>query len=92
MINGHLEHELMILAFSIDILSAGKPSLHQAAFFDSVVKIFKGVIPSVIGICLLMISGNQIFYHKLALNSMVNAPIYDTNEDASKASPIIVLV
>jgi len=39
-----------------------------------------------------MISGNQIFYHKLALNSMVNAPIYDTNEDASKASPIIVLV
>ena len=75
MINGHLEHELIIDAFSIDMVSAGKPSLHHLAFLDSVVKIFKGVIPSVIGIYLFMISGNQVFYHKSNLNLLVKAPI-----------------
>ena len=74
-ISGHLEHEVIIEAFSIDIVSAGKPSLHQAAFLDSVVKIFKGVIPSVIGIYLLIISGNQIFFQRFSLNSLVKAPI-----------------
>jgi len=65
----------MIEAFSIDIESAGKPSLHQAAFLDSVVKIFNGEIPSVIGIYFAIISGNQMFYQRFNLNSLVNAPI-----------------
>jgi len=91
-INGHLEQELMILAFSILMLSAGRPSLHHWAFLLSVVRIFIGVMPSVIGICLEMISGNQVFCHNSSLNLLVNAPIYDTNAEASKASPMIVKV
>lgn len=66
--------------------------MHHLAFLDSVVKIFKGVIPSVIGIYLEIISGSHVFYHKLSLNFDVKAPIYDTNEDANNASPIIVNV
>jgi hypothetical protein len=74
-INGHLEQELMIEAFSIDMVSAGNPSLHHLAFLDSVVRIFNGVIPSVIGIALAMMSGSQVFCHKSNLNLLVKAPI-----------------
>lgn len=75
MIKGHLEQLEIIEAFSIDMESAGKPSLHHLAFLDSVVKILRGVIPSVIGIALYIMSGNQVFYHKSSLNLVVNAPI-----------------
>jgi hypothetical protein len=74
------------------MLSAGKPSLHHYAFLDSVVRIFNGVIPSVIGICLAIISGNHVFYQSSNLNLDVKAPIYETNADAKRASPIIVNV
>jgi hypothetical protein len=57
------------------MLSAGKPSLHHYAFFDSVVKIFRGVIPLVIGIYLSMISGNQVFCQRSRGNFMVKAPM-----------------
>ncbi len=73
--SGHLEQLEMMAAFSIDIVSAGRPSLHHLAFFDSVVRILSGVTPSVIGICLAMISGSQVDSHRLSLNLDVKAPM-----------------
>jgi len=57
-----------------------------------VVSIPNGVTPVVMGIFLSMISGNQVFYHKFNLNLMLKAPIYETNADANKQSPIMVKV
>ena len=92
MIRGHLEQLEIIAAFSIDIVSAGRPSLHHLAFFDSVVRIFRGVTPSVMGICLAMISGSQVDSHRFNLNFEVKAPMYETKAEAKRASPIIVEV
>ena len=92
MIKGHLEQLEMIAAFSMDIVSAGSPSLHHLAFLDSVVRILRGVTPSVMGIILKVMSGSQVFCHKLVLNLEVKAPMYDTNAEAKSASPIIVKV
>ena len=75
MIKGHLEQLVIMAAFSIDIVSAGRPSLHHLAFFDSVVRIFNGVIPSVIGICLAIISGSQVESQRFNLNLEVKAPM-----------------
>lgn len=72
---GHLEHDEITAAFSKDIGSAGKPSFFQAAFLASVVRIFKGSIPSVMGIYLATISGSHMFFHKSSLNLAEKAPI-----------------
>jgi len=37
-------------------------------------------------------SGSQVFCHKFVLNLEVKAPMYDTNAEAKRASPIIVKV
>lgn len=73
--NGHLEHEVMMDAFSNDMLSAGRPSFFHLAFKDSVVNIFKGSMPSVYGIPLLMISGSQMSCHNSLLSLEENAPM-----------------
>lgn len=75
MIKGHLEQLLIMAAFSIDMESAGSPSLHHWAFFDSVVRIFIGVTPSVIGMLRATISGNQVLYQSSSLNLEVKAPM-----------------
>lgn len=65
----------MMAAFSIDMESAGRPSLHHWAFLDSEVRIFIGVMPGVMGICLAEISGSQIVDHKSRRNLDVKAPM-----------------
>jgi hypothetical protein len=73
--NGHLEHDVMIEAFSNDMLSAGKPSFFHRAFNAYVVRIFKGSIPSVNGIPLFTISGSQVSCQSYLLNDEEKAPI-----------------
>jgi len=74
-IRGHLEQEVITVAFSKDIGSAGKFSFFHDAIFASVVNTFKGVIPSVIGIPFSMIPGSHYYFHNLALNLAEKAPI-----------------
>ena len=60
MSKGHLEQEEMIDAFSKLMLSEGKPSFFHLALMASEVKIFKGSIPSVIGIAFSLMLGSQL--------------------------------
>lgn len=90
--NGHLLQLDIIDAFSSDIVSVGNYSFFHFAISESLVNILSGLIPSVIGIYLFIISGYQTVYHKSNLNLILNAPLYDTNAEPNNASPIIVNV
>jgi len=79
MSKGHLEHEEIIEAFSKLMLSEGKPSFFHLALIASEVNIFKGYIPSVIGIALSLMFGNQLSLQSSTLNFAEKAPIYETN-------------
>jgi len=78
----------MIEAFSNDMGSAGKFSFFHLAIIASVVNTFNGVISLVNGIFLSKISGNQVYFHNSTLSFAENAPIYETNAEANKASPM----
>ena len=69
----------MIEAFSKDMLSAGRPSFFHLAFRDSLVRIFRGSMPSVYGIPLLVMSGSQISLQSSSLSCDEKAPMYETN-------------
>lgn len=90
--SGHLEHEVIIAAFSKLIGSAGRDSFFHLAFNASVVRILRGSISGVIGIFLFIISGNHIVSHNSLLSLYENAPIYDTKADANRASPITLFI
>lgn len=77
--SGHLEQEVIIDAFSNDMLSAGNPSFFHLAFNDSVVNILSGSIPSVNGMSLLTMFGSQISCQSSLLSFDEKAPMYETN-------------
>lgn len=56
------------------------------------VNIFKGYIPSVIGIAFSLMFGNQLSLQSYILILDENAPIYDTNSLARSTSPIILFI
>ena len=58
----------------------------------SEVNIFKGYIPSVIGMAFYFIFGNQLSRQSYSLILDENAPIYDTNSLARSTSPIILFI
>jgi len=57
-----------------------------------VVKTFKGEIPSVIGIYFSLILDNHYTSQRFFLMLAEKAPIYDTNSEANRASPIILKI
>lgn len=62
--SGQREQEVITVAFSRDMGSAGSPSFFQAAFLASVVSILRGSMPGVMGMFLAMISGSQVFFQR----------------------------
>jgi len=74
-INGHLVHDVITDAFSIDIGSSGRPSFFHWAIWDALVRMVIGVVPSVIGMFLPLIFGIHWFCHRSNLNSAVNGAI-----------------
>lgn len=89
---GHLEQDVIIDAFSKDMLSAGRPSFFHLAFRDSVVNILSGSIPSVNGISLLTMLGSQISCQSYLLSFDEKAPMYETNSLARSTSPMTLLM
>lgn len=75
MSSGHLEQDVMMEAFSNDMLSAGSPSFFHLALIASLDRIFNGSIPSVKGISLLVISGSHLSLQRDSLKPAENAPM-----------------
>lgn len=92
MSSGQRAHEVMTVAFSRDMGSAGNPSFFHAAFMASVVRIFNGSMPSVIGIFFATISGSHMFFQRSKRSLAEKAPMYDTKAEARSASPITDLM
>ena len=61
----HRLHCIIILPFSVDIRSDGKPFEYIPAFFASSVNSPKGSTPSVTGIPRSMISAHHVSFHKI---------------------------
>ena len=86
-IRGQRVHWVTKAPFSREIRSLAKPSFFQKAKSESLAKTNSGSRPSLKRTPLLVRSGNQVSAQSSRRKAWLNAPMYDTNEEAIMTSP-----
>lgn len=85
----YLSELVRIAPFSVDTLSGGRPQLFQLATVASSVSTRSGFADGLIGILFFAKKTMKLSLIILSLNCLLNGPMYDTNAEARRTSPMI---